>query len=101
MIKRTTLLSLQVVDFQAMQFTNLPRHHSAEVRLFLMTQDDTYPLAQIGPNDVIFSKPVNLPPCDAEIVMHVDGTERRWQVRLPQGADISSRLTETCSIEIE
>ena len=33
-----------------------------------------------------FPEPVESPPCDAEIVMSVDGDERRWPVRLVDGA---------------
>ncbi|MDB5390396.1 MAG: hypothetical protein JWM11_6042 [Planctomycetaceae bacterium] len=78
-----------------MLLTNLPQHHSAEVHLFLETPHGTYPLAQIAPNDVIFAKPVNIPPCDAEIVMQVDGTERRWPVRLLDGVTSADRRCDT------
>jgi hypothetical protein len=48
-------------------------------------------LAQIGPHYVIVAKPQNLPPCDAEVVMLVDGTEKRWPVRLVEGLCISTQ----------
>ena len=57
--------------------------HSAVVTLRLEVGGATYELAQIGPSDVIFSEPTSLPPCAAQVVMHVDGAERRWQVNLP------------------
>ena len=52
----------------------------------LVTADHTYALAQIGPYHMIMAQPENLPPCDAEIVMRIDGQEDRWPVRLVEGA---------------
>lgn len=78
-----------------MLLTNLPRHYSAEVRLYLETSKGTFSLAQIGPNDVIFAKPVDLPPCDAEVVMSIDGTVTRWPVRLANGVTSSNQLSAT------
>lgn len=75
-----------------MLFHDLPRHHSAEVRLFLVTADATYPLAQIGPHFVIVREPLDLPPCDAEIVMQVDSAEDRWPVRLVDGVRPSDKV---------
>ena len=78
-------------DAVAMLLTNLPRHHSAEVHLWLITASGTYQLSQIGPHHVVMAKPQTLPPCDAEIVMQVDGAENRWLVRLVDGVSASNR----------
>ena len=69
--------------------------YSAEVELQLVAQGKSYPLAQIGPDFVIFKTPVELAPCDATIIMHVDGEERRWAVALPDGATRDSDLVKT------
>lgn len=71
--------------------SNLPRHHSAEVHLSLITASGTYKLSQISPHFVIVAKPQDLPPCDAEIVMQVDGAEDRWPVRLVEGLNALNR----------
>ena len=65
--------------------TYLPRHHSTEVHLALITAHGMIRLAQIGPDYVIVAKPVDLPQCDAEIVMQIDSYEERWPVRLVEG----------------
>lgn len=75
-----------------MLLTDLPRHHSAEVRLLLITADGTYPLSQIAPHYVIVAKALELPPCDAEVVMQVDGAEDRWPVRLVEGVRASDEV---------
>jgi len=71
--------------------------YSAVVDLRLFAQGKSYPLAQIGPDFVIFKTPVKLEPCDATIIMHVDGEERRWSVALPDGATRDSDLVKTQS----
>lgn len=49
------------------------------------------PIAQLGPDFVIFARPVELPACIGEMVMRVDGEEERWTVRLPHGATVEER----------
>lgn len=60
--------------------------YSATVRLQLFVDDVAYELAEIGPSSVYLRQPTDLPPCDADVVMHVDHEEHRWHVRLPLGA---------------
>ena len=62
--------------------------YSAIVRLQLIVDDIEYDLAEMGPNSISLRQPTNLPPCDADVVMHVDHQEQRWRVRLPLGANI-------------
>ena len=68
--------------------------YSAVVELQLIAHGKSYPLAQIGPDFVIFKTSVNIAPCDATIIMHVDGEERRWSVSLPDGASRDSDLVK-------
>lgn len=62
------------------------RHFSAEVRLELRASGEVFDLAGIGPAEFVPRHPLDLPACNAEIVMFVDGTGFLWPVRLPQGA---------------
>ena len=71
--------------------TNLPLHHSADVHLSLITAHGTVRLAQIGPQFVIVAKPVDMPPGDAEILMRVDGYEKRWPIHLTEGLSAHER----------
>jgi hypothetical protein len=60
--------------------------HSSNVELFLLAGNQSLKLAQIGPSFVTLREPAELPPGDAEILMKVDGRERRWSVSLTHGS---------------
>lgn len=60
--------------------------YSAEVRLELRADGRIFDLASIGPNKFVPRHPLELPSCDAEIVMYIDGSGYLWPVRLPNGA---------------
>jgi len=52
-------------------------------------------VAQIGPDFLILKTPADLAPTRAEIVVQIDGTERRRAIFLPQGsrkADVETRI---------
>ncbi len=58
---------------------------SAEVRIELRAEGETFSLSSIGPNELILREASDIAICDAEIVMHVDGEEFRWSIHLPGG----------------
>jgi hypothetical protein len=67
--------------------------HSADVRMQLLLNGTVLPIAQLGPDFLILDKPVDHSPADGEIVLSVDGRERRWPVRLPAGiSSAASRI---------
>lgn len=43
------------------------------------------PIAQLGPDFLILETPSDLNAREAEIVLRVDVSERRWSVNLPDG----------------
>ncbi len=47
-------------------------------------------VGEMGPERLTLKDPVNLPVCVGEVALFVDGQERRWPVRLPDGASESS-----------
>lgn len=63
-----------------------PIRYSANVTLILRVGDQTFNLAKIGPDCLVLRTPMELPPCCGEIIMTVDGHERRWPIRLHNGA---------------
>lgn len=69
--------------------------YSATVRLELIAGDQVLELGQIGPDMIHVRTPISLPPCEADVVMHVDGHERHWPVFLPDGIQTESRLVRT------
>jgi len=60
--------------------------HSADVRIRLRVGDASFNVAQIGGGRLIFANPVMLPcgPGGArgEVLLSIDGDERRWAVDL-------------------
>lgn len=69
--------------------------YSAEVRLELRANGQVFDLAGIGPNKFVPRVPIELPMCDAEVVMFIDGTGYLWPVRLPNGAVPFDRTVPT------
>ena len=59
--------------------------HSAGIEMQFLVNGSTLPIAQLGPDFLILPDTAEHPPTGATIVMRVDATERRWQVRLPGG----------------
>ncbi len=74
------------------------RHFSSDVRLELRAAGKSFDLAEISPREITLREPIDLPPCDAEIVMTVDGEPRHWKVRLVNGAVPFDRVVATESI---
>lgn len=51
-------------------------------------------IAQMGPEFLLLSDPVECPPCSGQIWLSIDGRERTWEVRLPKGITAASRRVE-------
>lgn len=61
------------------------RKHSALVQMRLLLDDQSFRIAQMGPDFLFVESPENHPPCRAAIELQVDGSRRVWEVDLPQG----------------
>ncbi|HEY2343529.1 MAG TPA: hypothetical protein VGH90_10885 [Chthoniobacteraceae bacterium] len=59
--------------------------HSADVDMELRVNGAVLSIGQMGPDFLLMDSLVDHPPCDATIVLRVDGVERQWRVRLPEG----------------
>jgi hypothetical protein len=59
--------------------------HSAKVKIQLMIDGSSIPVAQLGRDFLILNKPFNHPPSDAGLILQVDQNERRWNICLPNG----------------
>jgi len=51
------------------------------------------PIAQLGPDFLVLTNPVDHPPAEAEIAMSIDGQESRWPVRLTDGLSAARQRT--------
>lgn len=59
--------------------------HSALVRMRLLLNGMSFRIAQMGPDFLFIESPGDHPPARATIEMQVDGSQRAWEVTLPQG----------------
>jgi hypothetical protein len=67
--------------------------HSADVRIELRIDGHVLPIAQLGPDFLILTHPLDHPPAEAEIALSIDGHECRWPVRLHEGLSATQRRT--------
>jgi len=65
--------------------------HSADVRISLVVNGDSIPVAQLGPGFLLLDAAIERPPGSASIILRVDQREERWNVRLPDGISAGSK----------
>jgi hypothetical protein len=58
---------------------------SAEVQMNLRLNGSTFSISHMGPNFIRLGNPAEHAPTEAEIVLIIDGHEKRWPVHLPEG----------------
>lgn len=51
------------------------------------------PIAQLGPDFLILEQAIEREATNAEIVLRVDASERRWTVSLPDGLSAAAQRT--------
>ena len=56
--------------------------YSADVRIELRVNGTRLRVSKIGPDRLYFDTPQTLPAGTGELVLHIDGHERRWRVTL-------------------
>jgi hypothetical protein len=73
--------------------------HSAQVKMRLLVNGLSLSVTQMGPDFVLVELPVNHAPAVADLVLQVDQSERRWNVRLPSGISANKKRVEiaTCA----
>jgi hypothetical protein len=64
--------------------------HSAQVKIQLLIDGGSVPVAQMGPDFLFIDAPFDHPPSEASLILRVDQSERRWDVCLPIGMSASS-----------
>jgi hypothetical protein len=56
----------------------------------LLVHGDSIRIVQMGPDFLLVEAPSNHPPGVASVVLQVDESESRWDVRLPDGISTES-----------
>ena len=56
-----------------------------------MFSGHSIPVAQLGPDFLLLDAPADHPPGPASILLRVDQSEQRWDVRLPNGISATSK----------
>jgi hypothetical protein len=59
--------------------------HSADVQIDLFIEGQRFSVGQIGRDLLIFDDPLVLPSSRGELVLTIDGRQRRWLVSLRNG----------------
>ncbi len=59
--------------------------------MFLIVNGSSISITQMGPDFLFVESDADHPPGNATIVLQVDQSERRWQVRLPNGISRDSK----------
>jgi hypothetical protein len=65
--------------------------HSADVKMHLLLDGQTLSVGQLGPDFLILDKAIDHPPASARLFFALDGNEREWEIRLPEGMSAGSR----------
>jgi hypothetical protein len=73
--------------------------HSAQVKMRLIVNGAPIRITQMGPDFLFVESASDHPPGEATIVLQVDGSERQWNVHLPNGISAGSkRVTIAASV---
>jgi hypothetical protein len=65
--------------------------HSAQVEMQLIVNGASIGITHMGRDFVVVESPTEYPPGDASILLRVDESESRWNVRLPDGISAGSK----------
>ena len=64
-----------------------------------MFRGHSIPVAQLGPDFLLLDAPADHAPGPASILLRVDQSEQRWDVRLPNGiSSVSKRVAITACV---
>ena len=72
--------------------------YSSRVRLRLERNGEIIPLAQVAPEWIMPVQPRDLPPCEAHVVVQVDGVDHPRRVYLPEGMSVSRSKAEIADV---
>jgi hypothetical protein len=73
--------------------------YSAEVKMHLLLDEQIHSIGQLGPDFLVLHKPIDHPPANARLFFSVDGKEREWDIRLPEGISADARRVVIANAE--
>jgi hypothetical protein len=79
--------------------TPTPTGYAAEVKLWMSCAGRILQLSHVSTTSVIAREPIDLDPCDADVVVSVDGRESSRPVRLVHGMRRDTPKTQICPRE--
>jgi hypothetical protein len=59
--------------------------------MHLLINGATVSIGQLGPDFLLLKTPFDHPSANATIFLSIDGNERQWEVRLPEGISAGTR----------
>ena len=59
--------------------------------MHLLLHGSSLPVVQLGPDFLFLGAATDQPPGEGTLILQVDQSERRWQVRLPEGISTASK----------
>ena len=59
--------------------------------MHLLVDGRTLSVGQLGPDFLILDTAIDHPPTNGRLFFALDGNEREWEVRLPEGIAVESR----------
>jgi hypothetical protein len=66
--------------------------HSADISMSLLSQGHVFAVREIGPAELILSEPARINPGRAELVIQIDGDERRCAVVISRSTQPKSDI---------
>lgn len=67
-------------------FSSIQRSYSSKVKMQLIVDGTSYKIGKVWRNELYMQNPIELDPCDAELVIQIDDAVYRRKVRLENGA---------------
>jgi hypothetical protein len=80
--------------WESRRFMNTRTGHSSTIRGWLEANGQRFPLAQVGPDYCVVRHSVATPPTDAELVIEIDGDQRRDRVFPQDGISESTAVVK-------
>lgn len=57
-----------------------------------------FTIGQMGPDFLLLRDQIDVEPCNAQVMLSIDGNVKRWEVFLPNGIDGASREVRVAAI---